>query len=315
MKRRTKASIFCLTLVLDVVCSLPVSAQSEGSLAASFVGSTRAAALGGAGAALVGDAGAVFANPAAIAPIRRLSLEGSYEAYIGGAFLSSAAVAARVGRFTWGAGVLVLDYGSEPELVPDPASGGRRGTPTGATFHPYDGVAVSSFVYRHSLFALGVSGKYARQQVGAWIADAWAGDVGLAIAVFDLMAVGVSVQNLGGDLGEGARLPRRTRAGFTLNYVDPQGTFRLLTSLEALWPASGTARVLLGVESGIVVGGPSGVGLVGRMGYTSLPAGHDASRVTLGGGVELGRVHLDYAFRAWDALGGGTHRVGLRWTP
>src|SRR2546430_10807806 len=61
------------------------------------------------------------------------------------------------------------------------------------------------------------------------LVDAWAGDAGLAIAVFDLMALGVSVQNIGGDFGPaagGVHLPRRTRAGFTLNYVDPQGTLR-----------------------------------------------------------------------------------------
>ena len=41
----------------------------------------------------------------------------------------------------------------------------------------------------------------------------------------------------------------------------------------------------------------------------------DASRFSLGGGVELGHVHLDYAYQAFDLLGGATHRVGLRWTP
>src|SRR2546422_9131274 len=33
--------------------------------------------------------------------------------------------------------------------------------------------------------------KYARETVGGARVDAWAGDVGLAIAVFDLMALGV----------------------------------------------------------------------------------------------------------------------------
>ena len=41
----------------------------------------------------------------------------------------------------------------------------------------------------------------------------------------------------------------------------------------------------------------------------------DESRFTFGGGVVLGRLALDYAFQAYDVLGGGTHRVGLRWTP
>src|SRR2546430_12276307 len=60
------------------------------------------------------------------------------------------------------------------------------------------------------------SAKYDRQQIGSAVSDAWAGDIGMAIAVFDIMAFGVSVQNLGGDLGGGALLSRPTRAGLTL---------------------------------------------------------------------------------------------------
>src|SRR5207245_7927762 len=127
-----------------------------------------------------------------------------------------------------GVGAQALDYGSEPEIVPDPATGGRRGTPTGASFHPYEALATTSFVYRHGLAAFGVTGKYDRQQIGSAVSDAWAGDVGVAIAVFDIMAFGVSVQNLGGDLGNGALLPRRTRAGVALNDTAPEGTSRRL---------------------------------------------------------------------------------------
>jgi len=49
------------------------------------------------------------------------------------------------------------------------------------------------------------------------------------------------------------------------------------------------------------------------------PHGRTARRpvafVAFGGGVVLGRLTLDYAFQAYNVLGGGTHRVGLRWTP
>jgi len=300
--------------VAVLVFELPnrLTAQTEGSILTILPGSTRSAALGGAGAALVGDAGAMFANPAGIATIRHLSLEGSYEPYLAGSALSTAALALRVGRWTWGVGAQTLDYGSEPEIVPDPATGGRQGMPTGASFHPYEALATTSFVYRRGFAAIGVTGKYDRQQIGAEVSDAWAGDVGLAIAVFDIMAVGVSVQNLGGDLGNGALLARRTRAGLTLNYTDPQGTYRLLTTLEGQWTRDRSAVLVQGVEGGMVTGG---VGLVGRVGYATRPSVTAASRFTFGGGVVLGRLAMDYAFQAYDALGGGTHRVGLRWTP
>jgi hypothetical protein len=299
-------------LLLIAGLAAQLAAQTEGSVLTALPGTTRSAALGGAGVALVGDAGDMFANPAGIATIRHLSLEGSYEPYLAGSAISTAALALRVSRLTWGFGAQALDYGTEAEIVPDPSTGGRRGMPTGASFHPYEALATTSLVYRRGLAAIGVNVKYNRQQIGSEVSDAWAGDVGVAVAVFDIMAFGVSVQNLGGDLGNGALLPRRTRAGLTLNYTDPQGTFRLLTTLEGQWTRDHSAVLVQGIEGGIVTGG---VGLVGRVGYATRAAVSDASRFSFGGGIVLGRLAMDYAFQAYDALGGGTHRVGLRWTP
>src|SRR2546427_477236 len=145
--------------LLSVLPSLRLSAQTEGSVLTALPGSTRAAALGGAGAALVGDAGAIFANPAGIATIGHLGLEGSYEPYLSGTAISTAAVALRVTRLTWGFGAQALDYGSEPEIVPDPSTGGRRGMPPGASFHPYEALALTSLVYRRGVAALRRSGE------------------------------------------------------------------------------------------------------------------------------------------------------------
>src|SRR5262245_64090154 len=75
-----------------------LTAQTEGSVLTALPGSPRAAALGGAGVALVGDAGAMFANPAGIATIRHLSIEGSYEPYLAGSAVTTAALALRVSR-------------------------------------------------------------------------------------------------------------------------------------------------------------------------------------------------------------------------
>jgi len=245
--------------------------------------------MGGAGAAIVGDAGAIFANPAGLATIHHLALEGAYESYPSGVTLSTGALALRVGRFTWGAGAAAV----------------------GPTYTSADLLGVSSLVFRTGLLALGTSAKYARETMAGARVDAWAGDAGLAIAVFDLMAFGVSVQNIGGDFGNGVHLPRRTRAGFTLNYVDPQGTLRLLTTVEGQWPSQGTAFVVLGVEGGVVA---RGMGVLARVGYVGHSAATTASPFTAGATAELGRLHLDYAYRADDVLG-ARHRLGLRWTP
>jgi len=95
---------FVLAARLPICPSAHLAAQTEGSILTLLPGTTRSAALGGAGAALVGDAGAMFANPAGIATIHHLAIEGSYEPYLAGSAVSTAALALRVSRFTWGFG-------------------------------------------------------------------------------------------------------------------------------------------------------------------------------------------------------------------
>ncbi len=301
-------------LVLALLAASPAAAQGEGSVLGLMPASTRAVALGGAGVALVGDAAALFANPAGLATVRRVALETSYERYLAGTALSVAAMAIRFGRFNWGLGAQALDYGTEPEIIPDSATGGRRGTPTGAFFSAVDVLAATSLVYRHGFLAFGGSAKYARQAIGGTAVDAWAGDLGMTLAVFDIMAFGVAVRNLGGDFGNGARLPRRGAVGLTLNYTDPQGTFRLLTTGEAQWGGGAGTTWILGAEGGVVVGGLAGAGLVGRVGLAKRPADVASSPLSFGAGVVIGRLQVDYAYRGFETLG-TTHRVGLRWTP
>ncbi len=295
MKRRHDGVTrrFLVTLLCNAVAGSSLSAQA-GSVLALAPGSARAAGMGGAGAAIVGDAGGIFANPAALATIHHLAVEASYETFPSGSKFSTGAVALRAGRFTWGAGAAAL----------------------GRSYTSDDLLGASSLVFRTGIVALGGTAKYARETIGGARVDAWAGDAGLAIAIFDLMALGVSVQNIGGDFGPaagGVHLPRRTRAGFTLNYIDPQGTLRLLTTVEGQWPVGGSAFVILGLESGVVT---RGMGVLGRVGYVGHSGVTTASPFTAGGSLELGggRLHLDYAYRADDALG-ARHRMGLRWMP
>jgi len=153
--------------------------------------SVRSVGLGGAGAALVGDASVIFANPAGLATVRHMAIEASYASIPGGSALSLGAVALRLGRFDWGSGAQVLS------------------TP-GSLTHD-DAIVASSLVYRRGLLAFGVTGKYAHGP-GTPAAGMWAGDVGAALPVFDLFALGVGVQNIGGDSAGGV-LPRRVRTG------------------------------------------------------------------------------------------------------
>jgi hypothetical protein len=288
MKRCVAPRRFSVTLFCNALFVSPVTAQAA-SLLAVVPGSARAAGMGDAGAAIGGDASAVFANAAGLATVHHLAVEASYESYPSGTTLSTGALALRVDRFTWGFGAAAL----------------------GPSYSAADVVGASALVFRTGLVALGTTVKYVRETVAGSRVDAWAGDAGLAVAVFDLMALGVSVQNIGGDLGASGHLPRRTRAGFTLNYIDPEGTYRLLTTLEGQWPSGGSAFMVLGLEGGTV---KRGVGVLGRVGYVGHSVTTSASPFTFGGSVELGRLHLDYGYRA-DAALGPRHRVGIRWMP
>ena len=282
----------------------PAAAQSEGSVVDALPGSPRAQAMGDAAVALVGDAASLFANPAGIATVRRWVVEGSFESHPEGARYSTAAFAARFGRLTWGVGAQAFSFGDEPEIV--------AGTPTGATFTAADLLAAGTLVYRFSLLAVGASAKYARQSVADWSTHGWSADMGLAVAVFDIAALGFAVQNIGGDLDANAGLPTRTRLGMTFNLTDPDGTVRALTSVEGRWTERAPDAFLAGLEAGVVT---EGVGLLGRAGYATPGDDRDGSRWSVGAGLLVGRFRVDYAYRDFDVLGGTTHRLGVRWKP
>lgn len=267
--------------------TLPPRLRAQGFSLSGYPASARDAGLGGAGAALVGDADALFANPAGIATVRHVAIAASYEPASGGTAFSGAAVTLRVGRLEWGAGAQTFG-------------------PAG-NFSNADLLAATGLVYRRGLMAFGVAGKYARSAADTTRAGAWVGDAGVAIAVFDILAFGASVQNIGGvDL-----LPRRLRAGFTMNYADPEGSYRLLSTVEGDWVAGASAALHIGVEAGYAVGG---IGFVARAGYTNHRPLPGTSRFAFGGGVEFGRrLRLDYAYQEANGAGAGRSRAGVRW--
>jgi hypothetical protein len=284
---------FALLIAGMVAAAAPAHAQGgPPPLVLRLPGSARSAGLNGAGASLMGDAGTVFANPVGIAIIRHVSVEGTYRRTPSGAYVTTAAGAWRLAQFDLGGG---FQYFKTPV-----GSGESRET-----------LAVGSLVYRFGLIAIGGSGKWLRQSAPGVEERAVGIDAGLAIAVFDIMAIAFSVQNIGGNQRNASALvlPRLSRFGFTMNYVDPQENFRLMSVLEVQWPEGRNARVVVGGEAGTVL---SGVGIVGRMAYGSRWAGYQPSAVTYGGSLVLGHATVDYAFEPTPALLSSRHRFGLR---
>jgi len=284
------------TALLCTVVAAPVAAQAPSSIVTVLPPSTRSAAMAGAGVALVGDAGSVFINPAGLATIKVLSIEGAYSPMPEDVTLWQAAGAFRVGQFNFGAGAAFLD-------LPD------------TTGYSENVTWVGSADYRYGLLSIGASGRYVAMTDSAGEVNAsFTTDAGFTIAVFDIMALAVSVQSIGQShvSGLGVELPTTTHLGYTLNFVDPQETARLLATIEWVWTDNQATRFLVGVEGGAVV---KGVGLVGRAGYGPAPLGPAGSRWTVGAGLVVGRLGLDYAYQAQNLFGEGIHAFGLRFTP
>lgn len=262
--------------------------------------------MSGAGVALVGDAGAIFSNPAGLATIGHVSLEGAYRSAPGDARLVSGALGWRVAQFDIGIGGRYFDLGTDPAQYVGPAAAPGSDS--------REALGVASLVYRYGMIAVGVSGRYARRSIDSVHVRGFSGDAGLALAVFDIMALAFSVQNIGGNWKEGSTLPlpRLTRLGFTMNYVDPQESFRLLSTVEVQWPDGYSARLVVGAEAGVVI---KGVGVIGRVGYGGEPPGlPNASKASFGGTVALGVLDVDYAYRAHDLLEESAHHIGVRLT-
>ena len=95
---------------------------------------------------------------------------------------------------------------------------------------------------------------------------------------------------------------------FSKNRVT-QETMRLLSTLEVQWPEGTGARVLLGVEGGMVV---SGVGVLVRGAYGSRPQEAALSRFSGGVSLTVGGLTVDYAYTPMALLGGGEQHIGMR---
>lgn len=265
-------------------------------LVLSLPASVRHAGMAGAGAALIGDAGSVFTNPAGLAPIKYLSIEGVFSTYPDGTRQGSGSAGLRIRQLHLGGGGSYLVFNDSATVRSNLMWVGTLG-------------------YRFGLFSIGASGKYVASEDSSGQVDrAVTQDLGLAIALFDLSAIGFSIQNIGNHQVSGSTivLPTVYRLGFMLNFTDPQTTARLLGTIEAIWTEDEERRTLFGVEAGVVV---AGIGLMARIGHGGQPPASGQSEWAYGGGVLLGRLRFDYAYQQRRGLGGEVHRVGVRWTP
>jgi hypothetical protein len=266
-------------------------------------------AMGGAAGAAEGPA-ALFDD---VAGLERLGGAASLalQRHVGGTRAATAAVSYGTGRWTAAAGVHLLDYGEIDEIVPDPASGGEIGVPTGARLAAADFALAAGLARRIGRVRVGVATRLVRQQVAEASGNAVAVDAGVRVPVIAGAILSAGVQHLGGRLelsGREAQLPAVWRAGVASPAVHIMGGADLRVVAEV---SDGRGSELVAAGGGEIAWGLTpNLDLAGRVGVRAVPDGDEGSPLTFGGALSGERIGLSYAYRGYGALG-GVHRVGV----
>ena len=299
-----------------VAAALPHDARAQGGQSSAIIlelpASPRAMALGGASVALDGDA-SVFYNPAQLATVGRVAAGLSVQRYILSSTLGAVSAGARFGPGTIALGAQILQYASEPEVVPDPDFGGERGEETGNTIDAGDLAVTVGYAVASGRWRFGGAGKFIRQRIVEESGTAFGVDLGVAVSVWRGATLGASVQNLGTSLETGTTdgdLPRIIRVGGAVPFTLTEGVTLLATG-DVIVPRVGDVTPGGGVE--LAWRATPGVSIAGRLGGALVPGDDDGSPLTAGAAVMGRSLALDYAFRSFDAVGGATHRIGVRW--
>ena len=302
------------TLLLGA-CALHAQGETRAAILLTLPASARALALGEASGAVMDDENALFYNPAQLARVRTVSAAASLQRYIANTTLSAFAIAERVGGGTAALGVQLLDYGSEDEVV---STAGDIGTPTGQRVTAQDiaitagyGVALGS----RKEWRIGTALKWVRQHVANASGSALAVDMGAAYSSSRGWELSAALQNFGSRLtlvAVSAPLPYTWRVSAASPLV--RGllgeALALRAMVEARQSSGGVVTGVLGTE-GLWQTGRKGLTLAGRAGLSFRGPDDDRRPLTVGGGLTLGSVTVDYGYEGFDQLG-ATHRVGVR---
>src|SRR5881275_1877145 len=250
----------------------------------------RAAALGGALAAAAGVT-SIFANPAGAVTVQHFEAELAGQTLFEGSKAGSMALGVRRHAVGLALGVRYLDLGSVDEVVCNGCGG--RGTSTGQRLSASE----QAFALAGALdlgggrASVGAAVNYYSTTLAEASGGAASFSAGLRARLTQRLAVGASVQYLGGDVdvgGFGAPLPRTVRAGAEFRPLGP-GHERLHLLAAADFAATRGAPGELGGGMEVGWSNPaSQVLTVARLGLASRAGGDFATRpVTVGVGLRV----------------------------
>lgn len=304
--RSPLAAILTATLLLGV-CAAPAWAQRSGVVLA-LPASARAAGAGDASPLATG-ASALFYGSQGLPATRAASA--SAGTWIGGARFSTLAIAVPFRAGTVGLGVQALDYGSADEMVPDPMTGGLRGTATGDRVGASEFALTAGIVRHAGAWRAAVAGTLVSQQIADVSGRAVGIDAGVGVTLRG-WEFSTAAQHLGGTLEIGAVTSPlvRTYRGAVASpgWRAARGSVRAVTEFRLV---EGEGEVaLLGGEA--MWGGAAGwqLSLRGAAASQSVQTAREAW--SAGGSAERGAWSLDYAYQGFGALG-AVHRMGVTW--
>lgn len=283
-----------------VMLTLPASARAAG---------------GGDAAAFATDASALFYGGQRLP--RERSVTASAGTWIGDAQLATLAYAQpiawqRRAQSVLALGVQSLDYGSVDEIVPDPLTGGTRGTATGNRVSGNELALTAGVRQQTGRMRVGFALTYMRQQ----IADLSASALTLSAAN------GITARGWDADLSiehaaNASRNPSRrsltipsTWRGSVASPAWRVGGARWRGVAEYRRVNSGGSTALLAVEAAFATA--AGWNLATRV--AGLAYSEESARApwSAGGSAARGRWSLDYAYQGFGALG-AVHRLGFTW--
>lgn len=313
----------CLLAALALAAA-PAWGQARGETAFDLVRldpSARAAALAGAGALPGDDPTAGFYNPALLAPPMSRALAIGYTNHVADVSAGSAVYARDLRQLglTGSLAVRFLSYGEFDRRAGDEAPSG--------TFSAGE-TAVTATLAREVLPRLraGASVHALFASIDEAGASALAGDLGVVYAAPEqALTLGASVHHVGATLSslgaERDRLPLDVRLTATkgLRYL-PLTVSVSGIDLQDMGGADADSSLLVRTLDHLALGGELALGqaLSVRLGYNgrrgdALRSGGrlDLAGTSVGAGLALRRVTVDYAFTNWGDFG-GYHQFGLR---
>lgn len=295
-------------------CSAGTARAQASAVVLVLPASTRAAG-GGDAAPFATDASALFYGGQRLPAARSVTASGG--TWIGDASLAAVAFSTPVPFQRWAhsivsVGVRALDYGSAEEIVPDPLTGGLRGTATGGKVSGNEMAVAAGLHQTFRSTRVGYAVNYVRQTVADLSASALTMSIatGLTLRRWD---IDLSSEHMSLGARNPARrtltLPSTARLSITSPTLALGGSEWRGIGEQRRTVGEGTTS-LLGVEGTYAT--DAGWRLLVR--GAGLTYSDQSARApwSVGGSAERGPWSFDYAYQGFGALG-AVHRLGITW--